>query len=315
MDKSFTIVVCTYNGSRFLPYSLNALLELDSLDELVNEIIIVDNNSTDNTKEIVENYIKLNSLFKYHFEEKQGLSNARRHAVNVNTDWVIFVDDDNILKSNWLIELKKTVARNSKVGVINGAIIAHSIDTLSTEDSNCLKVMYHNLACTHLNEESIEGLRPNPSPVGAGLCVKVDALLVIEKEGWLNLTGRKGDSLASGEDTELCSRVLAQGYKYICNYNMRMYHIIPNSRLSPEYMSRLIIGLTNGRYDFISNNKIYILSRLFRCIKYLVIIMYMKSVYKKSNPGTEKYIKAKYSILSGKTFLNRTQNDSLFRRG
>ncbi|CAM3387245.1 glycosyltransferase [Paenibacillus lupini] len=314
MSKPFTIVVCTYNGSRFISLVIEALLKQNNLHELVHEIMIVDNKSTDNTKDIILEHSLKHPLINYCFEEKQGLSNARRHASKAQTDWVIFVDDDNLLQCDWLIELQRTIEENPNAGVINGAVIACCIDELTNEELHCLHAMYHNLACTHLKEEDIKGSKPNLIPMGAGMCVKVEALKVIDKEGWLVLTGRTKNSLSSGEDTELSNRVFAQGYKYVCNYNMRLKHIIPASRLSSEYMTRLIIGLTNGRYDFISNNRMFIISRFLRCIKYIAMIVYMKHIFKKSKVDSIEAFSAKYNILSAKTFISRTKNDLLIGR-
>lgn len=312
--KDFTIVICTYNGSENISDVMEAILKLDELDNLVEKIMIVDNKSTDNTKEIIMKYQSKYRLIKYCYEERQGLAFARKHAAYADTDWVIYVDDDNILDKNWLVELKRTIEINPKLGVINGAVIASTKEKLTEKEKNTLNVMYRNLACTHFSYDEISECEDNYIPMGAGMCVRTKSLEQINREGWLLLKGRTGNSLDSGEDTELSNRVFEQGYKYVCNYKMRLKHIIPKSRLTDEYTNKLIIGLTNGRYDFISTKKNYILERSLRGIKYGFIILSDNILKNKYNEGSIEYIKHKCNVLSARTFLIRLKKDYIYRR-
>ena len=191
LKKPFTIVVCTYNGERFLNRCLTALENLDELHDLTEKIYVVDNNSSDSTPEIAKKFCEQDNLFEYVFEKRQGLSYAREQAVKATTEWIIYVDDDNILDKNWLIELKKTIESHKGVGVVNGAVIATPEQKLNNEQKAILQVMYRNLACTHCKEPTSED-EPNTIPMGAGMCVRTDALKEIEKEGWLKLKGREG---------------------------------------------------------------------------------------------------------------------------
>lgn len=246
MDKQFTIVVCTYNGQRFLEKCLNAILNLNSLEKFVDQVYVVDNNSNDNTKNIIMEYTNKNKIIKYEFEKKQGLSFARKHAVKANTRWVIYVDDDNILDKNWLIELMKEINNNKNIGIINGAVIAKPEEELNATEKSILEVFFRNLACTHLIEPKTTD-RINKTPMGAGLCVRTAALRVIDDNGWLSLKGRTKSKLSSGEDSELCDKILNQGYTYSCNYKMKLYHIIPKKRLEKEYIVNLINGLVERK--------------------------------------------------------------------
>lgn len=251
-DKLFTIVVCTYNGEKYLGKCIEALINLHGLENYVEEIKIVDNNSTDNTKKIIEQYAERSNLIRYEFEGRQGLTYAREHAVSSTTPWVIYVDDDNILDTKWLVELSNIV-KDESIGVVNGAVIAKPLDTLSTTEDAILHAMYRNLACTHITEP--HKTDKNLTPMGAGMCVITKALEKIDRDGWLDLEGRKGEKLSSGEDTELCEKVFAQGYTYHFCPDMKLYHLMPKTRLSEEYSRRLIRGLVTGRVAFLKNQK------------------------------------------------------------
>ena len=96
MDIS--VVICTYNRSRHLKNILNSLAEQEVPDDLVWEIVVIDNNSKDDTKDVVDEFtLKTPIPVKYFTEEKQGLSHARnRGIVESEGKYVAFTDDDAI---------------------------------------------------------------------------------------------------------------------------------------------------------------------------------------------------------------------------
>lgn len=89
-----SIAICTYNRAFFLEKCLSSLYEnFANRNDL--EILVVDNNSNDNTKDIVNSYRKKYSNLKYFFEEKPGLSIARNNATdNAKGEYLAFIDDD-----------------------------------------------------------------------------------------------------------------------------------------------------------------------------------------------------------------------------
>lgn len=268
MKNTFSVIICTYNGARTIGLVLDAILKLTNQDDLLEEIIIVDNASNDSTKAIVLKYISVNKKIKYIYEKEQGLSNARRHAIYAKAPWVLYVDDDNILAEDWLERANQVIKNNPNVGIINGAVIGIPIEGFSIEEKIRFKAIYKNLACTHLYNYYIIRGRLDKTPMGAGLCIKTDALRKVAQDGWLVLPGRKGNELSSGEDTELCEKVLKLGYRYIRDYSLRLEHLIPKSRLTEEYTTRLLTNLTLSKYANLNNKKLYVLERMLRIIKY-----------------------------------------------
>ena len=129
------------------------------------------------------------------------------------------------------------------------------------------------------------------------------ALKEIEKEGWLKLKGREGKNLSSGEDTELCERVFAQGYSYVSNYKMKLYHIIPQARLEEQYVIRLIDGLVKGRVDFIKSQKFGKVKCLLRKIKYFMEIQIQKNALNAKNLSVEELWKHKVALYQAEAFV------------
>ncbi|GAK77413.1 glycosyltransferase family 2 protein [Nonlabens sp. Asnod3-H03] len=101
-----TIAICTYNRSFYLDKCLNGLSgQLSNMDSTIN-VLIVDNNSTDNTHDIFVKYEKLGWPISYVKELKQGLSHARNCAIeNCQTPYLGYLDDDAIPHSNYIERL------------------------------------------------------------------------------------------------------------------------------------------------------------------------------------------------------------------
>ena len=70
---SYSIVICTYNGQNTISQAIDAILSLHLYDTHVKEVLVVDNASTDKTKEIIEEYVQRESKVKYIYESKPGL--------------------------------------------------------------------------------------------------------------------------------------------------------------------------------------------------------------------------------------------------
>jgi len=78
---AISIIICTYNRSRSLARTLDTMAALYSPGNLKWELIVVDNNSKDDTKAVVERFKRNSGLnIRYVFEEKQGLSFARNRC-------------------------------------------------------------------------------------------------------------------------------------------------------------------------------------------------------------------------------------------
>lgn len=115
-----SIVICTYNRAESLKDPLESLLKQQKQDSLDYEVIVVDNNSSDETKRVVESYMALfHGRLRYVFEQRQGLSHARNRGIREARGEVIaFTDDDVIVSENWIASIKAFMENSDWDGVI-----------------------------------------------------------------------------------------------------------------------------------------------------------------------------------------------------
>lgn len=122
----FTVVIPTYNGAQRLPRVLETLRSQSISDSCTWEVVIVDNNSTDGTAAVVENY-QSNWLapvsLRYVTEPRQGLAYARQCGVEAaNGKWVGFLDDDTAPDQNWVTAAYRFGEEHPQAGAYGGQI-------------------------------------------------------------------------------------------------------------------------------------------------------------------------------------------------
>src|SRR5215471_11374639 len=115
MDKHYdvTAVISTYNQCETLLDDLKSALSQRN-DGVRYEIIVVDNNSNDSTREVVQSYLSRGCRnLRYVFEPKQGSSFARNTGIAASSsDIIAFADDDVRVSDNWILSIKRAFEQN-----------------------------------------------------------------------------------------------------------------------------------------------------------------------------------------------------------
>ena len=219
--------------------------------------MVVDNASIDDTKKIVMEFCRKYPVVKYEYEPISGLTYARKHAAYMSSEWVAFLDDDNIVTENWLVQMMGFIKSNNLLGVCNSACIATPAVKFSEREMSILYAVAPGLACTHACMESYVHNDPPmiSTPFGAGMFIRTRQLKRYLEEGWTTSIGRTKDNLASGEDGEIARAVLKQGFSYGYNNKAAILHIIPHRRIEDDYLVRLSEGLDEGYYRFLRSQK------------------------------------------------------------
>ena len=119
-------VITTFNRASMLGTALEALLS-QKADGVRYEVVVVDNNSSDNTNALVEGLIARGQTnLRYVFEPRQGISYGRNAGIAAALgDIVAFTDDDVFVSEKWVSTIMRTFAENPDVGYIGGKILPH----------------------------------------------------------------------------------------------------------------------------------------------------------------------------------------------
>ncbi|PIS05103.1 MAG: glycosyl transferase [Candidatus Buchananbacteria bacterium CG10_big_fil_rev_8_21_14_0_10_42_9] len=114
----FSVVIATYNMADTLAGAINSVT---SQSEKSWELIVVDDGSKDNTKQIVNFFIKEGLPIKYFYHQNSGLGISRNVGINqALADWVVFVDADDEFFTSHLAVRRTAIEQNPDVGLIYG---------------------------------------------------------------------------------------------------------------------------------------------------------------------------------------------------
>lgn len=238
---SIDLVVCTYNNAALLDATLDAVARQRVSEGVDWRVLVVNNNCTDETPEVLERHARSRRLpLRTVVETKQGLTPARVRGVRETAgEWVAFVDDDCLLEEDWVEQAARFATGRAGCGAFGGQIIPR---WEAAPPAYVLRRRYA-YACKY------HGETPHRRPwlAGAGLVVRREALAGC---GWLDrqyLEDRTGGRLVSGGDMEIALRV---GAKYELWYNpaCRLRHVIPARRMSRAYVRRVTRGLGASRH-------------------------------------------------------------------
>ena len=119
-----SVVISTYNRCAMLPEAIESILRQNT-PEVNYEVLIVDNNSTDATRQVVESFIKRGHRnLRYVFEAKQGPAHGRNAGIaNANGRIIAFTDDDVRPAADWLSNIKRAFDNNTDVECVGGKIL------------------------------------------------------------------------------------------------------------------------------------------------------------------------------------------------
>jgi glycosyltransferase involved in cell wall biosynthesis len=247
----FTVVIPTYNGEKRLPQLLERLREAGrshsvksqtNTEQFSWEILVVDNNSKDNTAKVVQEY-QANwpdtYPLRYSFEAEQGAAFARQRAIKeARGELIGFLDDDNLPDPEWVAAAYAFGQAHPQVGAYGGQI--HGDFEVNPPEN--FKRIQSFLA---IRERGSQPHQYQPE----NLSLPPAAALVVRKQAWLDtvpvrptLGGKAHGSMVQGDDYEPLLYMHKAGWEIWYNPAMHTYHQIPKWRLEKNYLLSLIRG-------------------------------------------------------------------------
>jgi glycosyltransferase involved in cell wall biosynthesis len=241
-----TIVVPTYNRAKRLAVALTRLVAArDAVTEPC-DIIVVDNNSSDSTRAVVQEFT---GRVQYVFEGQQGLSYARNAAIasipaHLRTaDHVVaFTDDDVEVERDWVAVIARELAADAEADCVGGRVLPRWTDAppawLSPAHWAPLALQDHG------DERQVFDARRPLCLVGANVAFRAN---VFDRIGMFSpAVQRVRDSIGSTEDHELLVRLYAAGGHAVYVPDLIVWSDISPDRLTREYHRRWHQG--HGRF-------------------------------------------------------------------
>jgi len=227
-----TVILCTYNRCQKLARTLTSIAEQSVPAEVSWEVLVIDNNSTDKTREAVEEINRAHpNRFRYFFEPRQGKSNALNLGIqNAVGEVLAFVDDDVIAETTWLRNLTWALLSEDWAGA-GGRILPEKGFTppkwIATQEPHALSPLV-------VFDPKQEAGPLHVAPFGANMAFR---RRVFEQYGRfrLDLGPQPGLSPQKCEDSEFGRRLLMAGERLRYEPSAVIYHEVPATRVQKYY--------------------------------------------------------------------------------
>lgn len=225
-----SVIICTYNRCGVLVHALNSILA-QTLSPDRFEIIVVDNNSKDGTRERVEKVAaQARPAVRYLFEGKQGKSSALNHGIREARGRILaFTDDDVRVAPDWLERISHYFT-SYQTDMLSGRVIAEWDGAWP----KWFRPEYRGVIVefSPSPEVCFADCRWVALPPGANMAARSD---VFERYGGFRADLSDG-SLHRGEDSELTGRVLKLGGKILYCPDVVVFHPVTPERLTRRYV-------------------------------------------------------------------------------
>lgn len=229
-DPFLSVIVCTYNRSAFLDKCLTSLRNQDLPRDRF-EVIVVDNNSTDDTPAVAATHARACPDMRYVVETQQGLSHARnRGCREARGDYLVYNDDDAILPPEYLRMVAKVI-REHAPEILGGPVYPY----YTSRKPHWFRDQYE-----VKNYEGRSGFSTTCRVTGVNFIIRKELL---ERLGMFDPSlGMKGDQLGLGEEAKVLDTYRAvtprEAQKVFYSQECYVRHHIPPWKMDIPYALR-----------------------------------------------------------------------------
>lgn len=235
-----TVIICTYNRAKYIGPLLESLA-VNTLPKSEYEILLVDNNCKDNTRDICEHFAAAHPdiTFRYVVEREQGLSAARNCGIReAKGDTIVYVDDDALVDPNYLQDYVNYFVAHPEVMALGGPIEP----LYETAEPAWMSPYTKALLTAWMNYGDKPREYPHGRYPGGGNAAY--RKVVFDKVGLFNTElGRKGNLLLASEEKDIFDKMQSLGMKVMYIPGPVLHHCIPQAKLEEDYFNRLTIQI------------------------------------------------------------------------
>ena len=238
---TITIAICTWNRSQLLKQTLEAMTALVVPPDLSWEILVVNNNSSDDTAQVVESFVTRLPL-RTVVETKAGLSHARNRALDeARGDYLMFTDDDVLVDRHWVTACADAVRRHPDAAAMVGPVapwFPSPPDPVLADVFPELKRGFCSVALS--TEEGPLADADIDAVFGVNMAFKraaVSGLRFDPNFGVTHVEPGKG-----GDEAAFFRLVRARGGAILWCPSMRLDHFVDPARMRLPYLLRFSIG-------------------------------------------------------------------------
>jgi glycosyltransferase involved in cell wall biosynthesis len=227
-----SVILCTYNRSESLRKALGSLAVSGLPDSAEWEVLVIDNNSTDQTKEVADDFVRrYPGRFRYLFEPKPGKSYALNSGIrNARGEVLAFTDDDVTVDSAWLQNLTLPLCSGEWAGAGGRILPDWTCDPPSWFPEN----ERYGMAPLVMFDFGLNPFPLTEAPFGANMAFH---RRMFEKYGFFRTDLGPGLNrrVRNNEDSEFCRRLLGAGERLRYEPSALVHHYVPQERLQKEY--------------------------------------------------------------------------------
>jgi len=264
-------VICSYNRARFILAAVESIFN-QNFDKSEYEVIVVDNNSKDNTVELLEKYKQSHPdyNFSYFVEYNQGVAYTRsRCALEAKGAIVAYLDDDSTAQPQWLQHIVSFYDAHPTVYSTGGKITPVFLTDIPDWYS---KYFFGLVGNFNLGDKELKLVKER-YPCGANMSFRKR---VFEEIGYFNHSlGRKGTGLIATEEKEIYKRILAAGHDVYYLPYVEVLHSVESNKFDKNYVKRHSKGIGGGeRLRLKGENKALIIKFLEYIAKWVYAVLY-----------------------------------------
>lgn len=235
-----TVAICTWNRSARLAKCLEQIMRCEPPRRATWELVVVNNNSTDDTDAVLASYSSKLPLRRV-WQPIPGVSNARNSAVAEGRgDYFIWTDDDVRVAPDWIVEYEKAFEAHPEAALFGGPIGPHFEEPPPQWLLKCLPVFATAYALRDFGTEPVD-LTESKLPFGANWAIRSDVQRAMTYD--TRLGRHPADMARGGEEIKVMADVLAQGHAGRWVPSARVGHLVPPERQTLAYVKRYYRGI------------------------------------------------------------------------